>query len=414
MIQGYFVRTTDRIGWETASWRIYLASLAVSFFVFIEPAPTDMLFVLAFLALMLGGVRPTRLIGPIEVVGISLYLWFTILSLYFAVHAFGVAVRAAGIEVYLLILYLMTAYFARQGEDRAFRFILIMLMIGGFATSVIGYLAYLDLLPNSHIYFRDAYMTRIKSTFKDPNVLGPYLVPTILLGLWMVVGERRYKRIGAVVAILAAGSLLLTFSRGAWVHAILSVGFFITFLFYYPRTRMTVLLGSLAIAIIALLGLFIFQDAILGTVEDSFLGQRLSLQEYDDSRFANIWDSVGLIVDFPLGIGPNQVRFIYGYEPHNTFVVFALHNGILASVGFAILYFAAAYRCLTMTLAQRDGWLKYAFLLSVMIGLFVLMNVVGSIHWRHLFVVMGLAYGTYRSNSFFPEKSQQDRKTKMA
>ncbi|MEO1364630.1 MAG: hypothetical protein AAFU86_12750, partial [Pseudomonadota bacterium] len=78
MIQTYDRYTVDRVGWLTLAWRIYLVCIGTSFFVIVEPAPTDALFVLALATLLLAKLRPVRLIGPIETIAILLFVWFTL------------------------------------------------------------------------------------------------------------------------------------------------------------------------------------------------------------------------------------------------------------------------------------------------------------------------------------------------
>ena len=402
-----------RVGWHAMGWWLFLLAMASSFLVMVEPAPTDLLFVAALGALVLGGVRPGRVVDPVATVGAALFLWFTLLSMMFVVERPVVAIRAAGIEVYMVLLWLVTAYWVRHDGDRAFGAIMACLLGGALAASAIGALALLDLVPNREVFYRDEYLTRIKSTFKDPNVLGPYLVPPLLLSVWLAFGSGRLRlRLFAALCAAFLGTMLVvTFSRGAWAHGLLSLGLFGLVLLVHGRTRMPVLLTGMAaltgLAAVAAAAAVLAagggtEAALPGPDPDSYLASRLSLQSYDQSRFAFIIDALGRILDRPLGIGPNQVLYVYGYEPHNTFVVLAVNNGILSALGFALLYGAAVWRCVRKTAQGRPGWMKFAFLASVLIGIFPLMNVVGALHWRHLFVVMGLAYGTYRSNAIFP------------
>ncbi|EDQ03007.1 hypothetical protein OIHEL45_17026 [Sulfitobacter indolifex HEL-45] len=146
MIQSYYTHNYDRVGWFALSWRIYLVCIALSFFVMIEPAPTDLLFFVALGAFTLAPLRPVKLLGSVASVGLLLYLWFTILSLAFVAVSAPVAARAVLIEVYLVLLLFMTAYFVKLDGDRAFRMILLMLTLGAMITSLFGLLAYLDLI----------------------------------------------------------------------------------------------------------------------------------------------------------------------------------------------------------------------------------------------------------------------------
>lgn len=400
MIETFYHRSRDVVGWNVLAWRFYTLALATSFFVMIEPALTDLLIFLAVPCLALAGLKPVRLVGPVEMIGIILFIWFTFLSLVMVETHFIVSLRAAIIEVYMLILFLMTAYWVRHYGDHAFSSVVLCLIFGAICTSVIGILAWLDVVPNSDTFFRDEFRSRIKSTFKDPNVLGPYLILPLLGALWAIIDSERRRILFLPIVAIIAGCLLLTFSRGAWLHALTTIFIFFLALLNCRKTAYRASLVGCLVLIALTVVLFVVADDIAQTINGSYFSKRLSLQSYDSERFNHIFESLVHILEHPLGVGPNQVVFKFGIEPHNTFVVFALNNGIMACLGFAILYFAAAYRCIVKILEQREGWLKYAFVLAIMVGLFILMNVVGAIHWRHLFVTLGLAYGDYRQNRF--------------
>lgn len=405
MLQSYYTSQNDRVGWHDLSWKMYLTCLLISFFVMVEPAPTDLIFVLTIPPLLLAGFHSVRIFRPVEIVGIWLFLWFSTLSLYFADFNFVIGLRAYLIELYMLLLFVVTAYFVRCHGDFAFYRILLMLTLGGVAASTIGILAWLDVIPNSEIFFRDEYKVRVKSTFKDPNVLGPYLIPGVLLTFWVMISNPKFRILNAGLCALLAVGVFITFSRGAWVHLVLTAACFFLALLKDKKTTLPATIFAIALLGMCLPALVVFLESSADAVSGSYFQKRLTLQSYDDSRFEHVISAFFKIADHPFGIGPNQVGLAYGYVPHNTFIVFALHNGIFACLGFCILYFGAIYRCLQKVLAQNPGWIKYAFVLSILVGLFVLMNVVGSIHWRHLFVVMGLAYGTYSDNEPFPHRS---------
>src|ERR1700679_3515167 len=62
---------------------------------------------------------------------------------------------------------------------------------------------------------------RIRATFKDPNVFGPFLIFPLLMLMVRFLTDKI-----TVVALFTAaflfGGLFLSFSRGAWMHAALS------------------------------------------------------------------------------------------------------------------------------------------------------------------------------------------------
>ncbi|MEL7166216.1 MAG: O-antigen ligase family protein [Pseudomonadota bacterium] len=393
---GLSLRTSGQDRAAVLSWRIYLLCLFLSFFVMIEPAPTDLVFFIGFACLLLTPLQGGRFLSAFAVVGVALYLIFSVNSLFFVDIAFILSLRAVAIEFYMILLFLVTAYFVAHKGDEAFFWILMALTLGALVSAFIGYLALADAVPRSDVFFRgEGVRNRLKSTFKDPNVFGPFLVPSILFTAWLMVSSRKFRVFGAVSFGMLLVVLIATLSRGAMVHVAVSLFIFFIALLIHNRsakpTFMVFLVGSSMVCIVVAF----FVEEIVQALEGSLLASRLSLQSYDNSRFSHVASSVQHMLEHPMGIGPFQARFKYGYLPHNTFVAFGLHNGIPAAIGLALIYLAAMGRCFMKMIDQKLGWTKYAFVFAVLAGLLILMQVVGTIHWRHMYVVCGLAFGVY-------------------
>ncbi|MEM8979245.1 MAG: hypothetical protein AAGD04_07160 [Pseudomonadota bacterium] len=389
------------IDWHKAGWRTYLACIALSFFVMLEPAPTDLVFCIALGMMLLAPIQPVKLFGPFVTLGLILFLWFSVLSLFFVTDLFFAAYRAIVIEIYISLLFVLTAYFVKVSGDKAFRLILVMLFLGGLLTSLIGVLAYLDLIPQRQLFFRDDYLKRIRSTFKDPNVLGPYLVPSILAGIWIVLTSPKLRWMVGFATVLMIAALVITYSRGAWAHFIVSLSVFGCFMLVNRQTYFAAFVALIAVGCGGMLAAVYYSDALGAALGDSYFSRRLSFQSYDTKRFDLILRALFDMTGTPLGIGPYQSRVFYGWEPHNSFALLGLQNGLFALLGYVLICVGAIWRCATKVLAQEDGWFKYAFILSVLIGLMVVSQVVSSLHWRHLYVVLGLAFGDYKTNQFF-------------
>lgn len=392
---------SDRAG-ET-SWRIYLFAVMLSFFVVVEPAPTDLVFFIGLGVFCFSRPRKQPFLSGTALVGVLLYCFFSVLSLNFVQYVPVAAFRAVVIEFYMIALFMLTAYYVAMRGDDAFFAILCALTIGGVLASFVTIVALLDLIPNSDILFRgEGARNRVKATFKDPNVFGPFLVPCILFTVWVLVEQARLRAVALVVLGFLVLSLITTYSRGAWAHTLLSLSIFTLALLIHRPTARPAFSAFVWLMIVILATVLLFLDQITTRLSDSFLAQRLSLQSYDESRFAYVADAAQQIWDHPLGIGPYQARYVYGYLPHNTFVVFAMHNGIFACLGLILIYGSAMTRCAAKVLAKRPGWTKYALILAVLVGLLLLSMVVGAIHWRHLYLVCGMAFGRYRSDRLLP------------
>lgn len=385
------------------SWRIYVLALGLGFFVVVEPAPTDLVFVVAVAVFCFSRPILVPFLSGTAILGVFLYCFFSFLSLIYVEYIPLLALRAVGIEFYMIGLFVLTAYFARTRGDQAFFVILSAFAIGAILASLITAVALLELVPNPEIFYRDEHAVRIQATFKDPNVFGPYLVPSILFVVWIALESARFRMIAVAVLGMYLMSLISTYSRGAWVHAVISISAFSVVMLYYRRTAQPMLSGVIWLTIAVLLCVMVFLDQITARLADSFLAKRVTLQSYDQDRFSHLFQAIGVIWEHPFGIGPFQARPKYGYLPHNTFIAFAMSNGILASLGLALIYGASMTRCAAKVLDQKPGWTKYAMILSVVLGLLALMQVVGSGHWRHLYIICGLAFGSYGSNSVLPE-----------
>ncbi|WP_299966708.1 O-antigen ligase family protein [uncultured Roseobacter sp.] len=391
------LRVSDAM--EELSWRVYIAAILLSFFVVIEPAPTDMVFMIGVAIFCFSRPVKVRFLGGAIWLGVFLYLAFSVLSLIFVEYVMVRAVRAVIIEFYMIGLFVLTAYYMKVRGDAGFATVLTALTIGGTLASLIAIVGLLDLIPNSDILFRgEGVRYRVKATFKDPNVFGPYLVPCILFTFWVIVESARFRLLAVGVMGLLLISLLSTYSRGAWIHTFISLSVFGLALMIYRPTARSTFASFIWVAVLICATILLFLDQITARIADSFLGERLSLQSYDTSRFNYVADAAKNIWEHPFGIGPYQATFVYGYLPHNTFVAFAMHNGILASLGLFLIYAGSMARCFLKIVGQRPGWTKYALIFGVLLGLSVLMQVVGAIHWRHLYLVCGLAFGTYTTD----------------
>ena len=156
----------------------YLAALvgaiiATSSIVMLEPAPCDLLFGACLLLLLVTGrFTVMRSVHALVYVGLLLLLFGNLFSLPFA-HDPTFAVSYLMITVYLVVSWLVyTALLGRYGKS----LVLVVAKayhIAACVTAGVGVLARFHLIPYAEIFMRDASGMRIKSTFKDPNVLGP-------------------------------------------------------------------------------------------------------------------------------------------------------------------------------------------------------------------------------------------------
>lgn len=185
---------------------------------------------------------------------------------------------------------------------------------------------------------------RVYSTFDNPNVLGEYLVLLIPLTLALVARSKKtaHKLIYFAVLCIMAMCLVFTWSRGAWLGAMLAVMIFLVAM--DKRWALCALLIIIAIP---------FAPVILGS-HSAVIGRITSIGNTADTSTAyriSIWrSSIGIIKDFWLGgIGPGSDSFSFVYQKyaasgakfahhsHNLFLQLAVELGIGGLLAFIAL-----------------------------------------------------------------------------
>ena len=136
--------------------------------------------------------------------------------------------------------------------------------IAAFIASLIGIAGYFGYFPTATL------CARARSTFKDPNVFGPFLVLPLVMLLQTIVGPALKLRHIFLFCVMGF-ALLLTFSRGAWAHFALSAGIvlLLTFLTAHDvRARFRLMVLS-AVAVLSLTAF------VAGAVSVGSLGEML-------------------------------------------------------------------------------------------------------------------------------------------
>ncbi len=362
--------------------------------VFVEPAPFDLAILALAGAFFLFGLR---LPGSVFPALLLLCLWITGgLMATPASSFFGETARFVAITGYLAVAAVFIAAYVGHDPTRALPVIFNGYVVGAVIAGLAGIVGYFDLLPGAYDQF--TLYGRAKGTFKDPNVFAPFLVPPLLFCM-----ERMFRSpvvqtgiYAAAAAVLALG-ILISFSRGAWGNAAVSIALALALIAYFERDpayrlRMTgIVLLSAIIAAVGLLLLVSMTDIA------SLLAERAQLvQSYDTGghgRFNGQAHAAGIIVTSPLGIGARDFSAIWGEEVHNVYLNVFLNSGWLGGFAyFALVTATLARLCASLNLPSP---LKtYAIVtLASFAGLAAEGVIVDTDHWRHFFILVGIAWG---------------------
>ena len=359
----------------------------------IEPSPYDFASLVAIPIWFLGGFKVHRTFLP----------FFALISLYNIGGFIGLIPYIVEPEptlfmlqsLYLAVTTLVFALFFAEDTLRRTEIVLKFYAASTVLAALCGIAGYFGVAGLGDLFSRYG---RASGTFKDPNVLGSYLIMGAVYYIQtLVLGRTRHVvATGAALLVVVAG-IFLSFSRGSWgaflVATLLSIA-----LAYLtsaePKLRRRIIVMTLLAAGIAALVLVVLL-AMPGT--RSFFLQRAALeQDYDEGvtgRFGNQIRSIPMLLDRVNGFGPLRFRLIFGLEPHNSYVnAFASYGwlggfaflalvGLTTYIGFRIACVASPYRR-----AAQVFWPSLmVFLLQ---GFQIDID-----HWRHVFLMLGAVWG---------------------
>ncbi|MEE8303534.1 MAG: O-antigen ligase family protein, partial [Candidatus Tectomicrobia bacterium] len=279
------------------------------------------------------------------------------------------AIRFAMITFYLLLMwFMMTSLLWRDGKAWA-ELIFNAYLAAAFFSAIIAILAALHALPGWEMFMRDEYLVRVKSTFKDPNVFGPFLVPAILICIRSIffLNSKIFMHSGLLIVFLIA--ILITFSRGAWITLATTVCFlgFLSFLWNKNLSSFLtyILVGILAIFLIVLPAMYWVLDILdLGELFSS----RLSFQRYDDTRFSDQYFLLEVFLDWPWGVGPGQSTKLVSKAAHSLYAATLAEYGLLGSVGLSMFFVATVWRGIRSILSGKEDRLIHSLALSIILG----------------------------------------------
>lgn len=374
---------------------LYVAVASISF-VSSEPAPYDALMVGAAFVLPIAGLASFNR-------GIALYLmlWAAIVAGGFiaATQATSLSISAShmGITFYLAFSSVVIAAFVTNSPQANMRLILSAYMLAALIGALAALIGYFSLFPGAYDLFTE--YGRARGTFKDPNVLGAFLVPALVYAFNLVMTASREKALLAMLTmpILLFG-LVLTFSRGAWINLGVSISIYayLTFVTAVTNRHRLKLIVAVLLAGIFAVGVFGAAQSIPQVAD--LMGERTSLeQSYDvgpEGRFGGQVKAVGLIVTHPLGIGALEFHEHYHHEDvHEVYLSMLLNTGWVGGLLYLFAVLATMALGLRQSIGDRGGDGISAVLAASFIGMAFEGVVIDTDHWRHFYLLMAMVWG---------------------
>jgi hypothetical protein len=271
------------------------------------------------------------------------------------------------------------------------------LIVGGMIAALAGIAGYFNLVPGGRDLL--TLYDRARGTFKDPNVLGAFLVlPALMTFQRMLTGRLSSALNAAILLLVMLAALFLSFSRAAWGQFAFAAMLLMAITFATSRAPSE----RLRIALIAILGMLVALLLVvallsIGQVADLFKERATFDQNYDLGhlgRFGRYILGFDLMLDRPLGIGPLQ--FSKGYfseDPHNTFLNTFMSGGWLGGLAYLSLTLVTAFRGLRFVFVRTPWQPTYHVVYAAFLGVAGESAIIDIDHWRHYFLILGALWG---------------------
>jgi len=370
---------------------VLFVTILTSSVAFIEPSPHD-----ALMLVLLATCVAARLPFERKLVPLLLLLIVWLLGGLMSLIQVGdeqKAIQYAGTSLYLGLAGLMFACLFSTGDLVRLMILRRAYILAALIATAAGFVGFFHLLPGSDIFLTN---DRVSATFKDPNVYGPFLIfPLLLLVIGVLTDGIKLRHV--VVTAVLLGGLFLSFSRGAWLHFVVSATAAIAILIAVtPNPRMRgriVLLG-----IFAAVGVMLLVIALnsVGSIHDMFVERAQPIQSYDVGPGGRFWLqelALNTILDHPNGMGPFEFDRVFGLQQHNVYMQGFLVYGWLGGAAYVTLVVVTLLIGLRFVRVPTP-WQNYLIAAyACFVGEAVEGMIVDTDHWRHFFLLLGLIWG---------------------
>lgn len=364
----------------------------------IEPSPYDFGLLLLAPAVLLEGVRLTRM---------TVLMFFAVWALmtselialmpYLSHRTIDQGETPSVYEAYSIFVYVtMFLFMLVFSKDTGARVALCLkaYTAGCVVASLIALAQYTEIFGASD---QITNIGRATGPFNDPNVLGSYCVLGISYLFQSLLVSRRwlFVKLASLIVVIVGGEFV-TFSRGSWAAsafcmAFVGVATFLTSRERGVRTRiLSVVAGGVLLGAVGV--------GYIGTNPDlsQMLQDRLKVsQDYDsgeDGRFGHQRRAIPMLLQRPFGFGPFRFPLYFELQPHDFYLTAFSDGGWTGGVSF--LFFVGCTLVFATRIAfQRSSVMPQAQALTpAMYAIYGQAFQIDEGHWRFLYVMIAAVW----------------------
>jgi len=364
--------------------------------VFIEPSPYEVMTLGAALVFCATGLRMRLVLVPLFLLLVLINLGYSIGAIPF----YGKPEVANWIATSWYMTITVMFFAMVMSEDTAARLDMLRrgLIVGALVAAVSAIAGYFNLVPGGHDLL--TLYERARGTFKDPNVLGAFLILPALFALQSVVSDHFAKSFRNAIALgIMALAILLAFSRAAWGGLAITSAFMLVLMMLTSRTpaqRSRIVITSVVaiVFLVLLIAVLLSFDSIA-----EMFRQRASFdQSYDEGRFGRFGRHIlgaDMALDLPFGIGPLQFHSYFPEDTHNSYLNAFMSGGWLAGVCYPALIVVTVIMGFRHVFTPVPWQRIYLAIFAAFLGTTGENFVIDTDHWRHFWMMLGAMWGMF-------------------
>jgi len=386
---------------------VWLAGASVAI-VFIEPSPYELVTLAAIVIFFATGLR-------LRLAFLPLLLLLFLVNIGYSISAAPLMDKPEVANWIATSWYMaMTVIFLAMvvSEDTQARLDMLRrgLVVGAVIAAASGVAGYFNLIPGGYDLL--TLYGRARGTFKDPNVLGAFLVLPALFALQSVVVDSFGKALRSTIALgIMALALLLAFSRAAWGGLALTSVFMLALMVLTSpsraqRSRIIVMAVVAAIIVVMLVAVLLSFDSIA----DMFKQRASFDQSYDEGRFGRFGRHIlgaEMALDLPFGIGPLQFHKYFPEDTHNSYLNAFMSGGWIAGICYPALVFITVIMGFRYLFVRVPWQRAYLAIFAAFLGTVGESFIIDTDHWRHFWMMLGAMWGMFAAAQRFKARSAQ-------
>jgi O-Antigen ligase len=376
--------------------------------VFIEPSPYELVTLAATVIFFATGLRLRLVFMPLLLLLFLVNLGYTIGAVPFMDQPEVANWIATSWYMAVTVIFFAMVL----SEDTAARLDMLRrgLIVGALIAAMAGIAGYFDLVPGGHDLL--TLYERARGTFKDPNVLGAFLILPALFALQSVVSDRFGKSFRSAIALgIMALAILLAFSRAAWGGLVITSAFMLALMVLTSqsrkqRSRIVVMAVVAVIVVVALIAVLLSFDSV-----GEMFRQRASFdQSYDEGRFGRFGRHIlgaDMALDLPFGIGPLQFHNYFPEDTHNSYLNAFMSGGWITGICYPALVFITVIMGFRHIFVRVPWQRAYLAIFAAFVGTVGESFVIDTDHWRHFWMMLGAMWGMFAAAQRFRAASSE-------